>query len=116
MVVRQNTTKAETDGLIEKLKVEFIKVLEASTNLEQRAAGVIQEQSTTNTTMSEDMRVKLAATYDNQQAENAKVQTQLAQAERLLKEATLSGSGGVVTLRESARRIVMLKSPRRQRM
>ena len=51
------------------------------------------------TTMFEDMRVKLAATYDSQQAENAKVQTQLAQAEKLLKEATASGSGGAGTLR-----------------
>ena len=52
---RQNAMKAETDGLIEKLKVEFIKVSEAWTNLEQLAAGVIQEQSTNMTTMFEDM-------------------------------------------------------------
>ena len=99
VVARQNTRKTKTDDLIEKLKVEFVKVSEASTNLEQRAAGVIQEQGTNMTTMFEDMRVKLAVTYDNQQAENAKVQTQLVQAEKLLKEATASSSGGAGTLR-----------------
>ena len=70
VVARQNTMKTETDDLIEKLKIEFVKVSEASTNLEQRAAGVIHEQSVNMTTMFEDMRVKLAATYDGLQAEN----------------------------------------------
>ena len=41
VVARQNTTKEESDALIEKLKIEFAKVKEVSTNLEQRAAGVI---------------------------------------------------------------------------
>ena len=87
MVARQNTMKTETDDLIEKLKIEFVKVSEASTNLEQRAAGVIHKRSADMTMMFEDVRLKLAATYDNQQVENAKVQTQLPQAEKLLKEA-----------------------------
>ena len=99
VVARQNTMKTETDDPIEKLRVEFVKASEASTNLEQRAAGVIHEQSANTKTMFEDMRVKFAATYDNQQAENAKVQTQLTLAEKLLKEATASGSGGAGTLR-----------------
>ena len=65
VVARQNTMKTETDDFIEKLKIEFVKVSEAPTNLEQRTAGATHEQSASMTTMFEDMRVKLAATYDN---------------------------------------------------
>ena len=65
VVARQNTMKSETDAFIESLKVEFLKVSDASAILEERAAGVIQEQRANMTTMFEDMRVKLAATYDN---------------------------------------------------
>ena len=87
VVARQNTMKGESDALIEMLKVEFAKVAEVWVNLEQRAAGVLQEQSASIMTTFEDLRNRFAGTYDQQQAENAKVQTQLAQVEKLLKEA-----------------------------
>ena len=99
VVARQNSMKTETDDFIEKWKVEFVKVSEASTNLEQRAAGIIHEQSTNMTTMFKDMRIKLAATYDSQQVDNAKAQTQLAHAEKLLRsreiESTATPQGGL---------------------